>query len=104
MRKAAAIGRGTHTHIGALNEVEEQMAALWRRIENPAVQDLCVDWGMDAEYYPEIIPDLYAGEPLWLTARLPHQPRAVTLCGELDRSHGRSDAQPAAPVAEPDSR
>jgi Ca-activated chloride channel family protein len=84
MRKAAAIGRGSHTHIGALTEVEERMAGLWSRIENPAVQNLCVDWGMNAEFYPEIIPDLYAGEPLWLYARLPRSPRQVTVCGELD--------------------
>ena len=38
---------------------------------------------MDAEFYPEVIPDLYAGEPLWLTARLPYEPREVTICGEL---------------------
>jgi Ca-activated chloride channel family protein len=84
MRKAAAIGRGNHTHIGRLDEVTERMGALWARIENPAVQDICVDWGMDAEFFPEIIPDLYAGEPLWLYARLPAEPRAVTLCGKLD--------------------
>jgi Ca-activated chloride channel family protein len=57
---------------------------LWARIENPALQDICVDWGMDTEFFPEIIPDLYAGEPLWLYARLPAEPRAVTLCGKLD--------------------
>jgi Ca-activated chloride channel family protein len=84
MRKAAAIGRGSHTRIGALSEVGERMAGLWRRIENPAIQNLCVDWGMRAEFYPEIIPDLYAGEPLWLYARLPRSPREVTVCGELD--------------------
>ena len=38
---------------------------------------------MDAEFYPEVVPDLYAGEPLWLYARLPHEPREVTICGEL---------------------
>jgi Ca-activated chloride channel family protein len=83
MRKAARIGRGSHTHIGHRDEVTLRMASLWARIENPAVQDLCVDWGMPAEYYPEIIPDLYAGEPLWLFARLPREPATVTLCGEL---------------------
>ena len=84
MRKAAEIGRGSHTHVGQLNDVEARMSSLWARIENPAVQNLCVDWGMDAEYYPEIVPDLYAGEPLWLFARLPYPPGEVTLCGELD--------------------
>jgi Ca-activated chloride channel family protein len=84
MRTAAEIGRGNHTHIGRLDEVAERMAALWTRIENPALQDICVDWGTDAEFYPEIIPDLYAGEPLWLLARLPLEPREIRLCGNLN--------------------
>jgi Ca-activated chloride channel family protein len=60
------------------------MSSLWQRIGHPALQDICVDWGMPAESYPEIIPDLYAGDPLWVFARLPAAPREVTLCGELD--------------------
>ncbi len=84
MRKSAEIGRGSHTHIGKPDEVEEQITALWARIENPAIQNICVDWGMEAEFYPEVIPDLYAGEPLWLYARLPREPNDVTICGELD--------------------
>jgi Ca-activated chloride channel family protein len=84
MRKSAEIGRGSHTHIGRPEEVEERITGLWARIENPAVQNICVDWGMDAEFYPEVVPDLYSGEPLWLYARLPHLPREVTVCGELE--------------------
>ena len=84
MRKSAEIGRGSHTHIGRLEEVEERMTGLWSRIENPAIQNICVDWGMNAEFYPEVVPDLYAGEPLWLYARLPFEPREVTICGELE--------------------
>jgi Ca-activated chloride channel family protein len=84
MRKSAEIGRGSHTHIGHVDEVAERITSLWSRIENPAVQNVCVDWGMDAEFYPEVIPDLYAGEPLWVRARLPREPREVTVCGELD--------------------
>ena len=84
MRKSAEIGRGSHTHIGHVDEVEERITSLWSRIENPAVQNICVDWGMDAEFYPEVIPDLYAGEPLWVQARLPREPREVMVCGELD--------------------
>ena len=71
------------------------MAALWARIRHPALQNVCVDWGMEAEFYPEIIPDLYAGEPLWLYARLPREPREVTVCGELDGRHWETTAQPA---------
>ena len=84
MRKAAEIGRGNHTRIGRLNEVEESMSRLWARIQNPAIKNICVDWGMDADFYPAIVPDLYAGEPLWLYARLPFQPSEVTICGELE--------------------
>jgi Ca-activated chloride channel family protein len=84
MRKSAEIGRGSHLHIGRLAEVEERISRLWARIENPAIQNICVDWGMDAEFYPEVVPDLYAGEPLWLFARLPREPLQVSICGELE--------------------
>ena len=84
MRKAAEIGRGSYVHIGKPDEVEEQMSALWGRIQLPALTDICVDWGDSAEFYPEIIPDLYAGEPLWLLARLPSEPTLIGLCGNLN--------------------
>jgi Ca-activated chloride channel family protein len=95
MRKAAEIGRGTHTHIGRLDEVEERMSQLWTRIRLPALADICVDWGQEAESYPEVIPDLYAGEPLWLVARLPLQPHDVRLCGRLGDSAWEQRLDPA---------
>ncbi len=84
MRKAAEIGRGSYVHIGKPEEVEAQMSALWNRIKLPALTDICVEWGDSAEYYPEIIPDLYAGEPLWILARLPSEPTMIGLCGNLN--------------------
>jgi Ca-activated chloride channel family protein len=48
---------------------------------------------VDAEFYPEVIPDLYAGEPLWLHARLPHEPGQVTVCGDLDGRYWESTAR-----------
>jgi Ca-activated chloride channel family protein len=84
MRKTAEIGRGSYVHIGKPEEVEEQMSALWGRIQIPALTDICVEWGDAAEYYPEIIPDLYAGEPLWLLARLTGEPTSIDLCGTLN--------------------
>jgi Ca-activated chloride channel family protein len=101
MRKAAVIGRGSHSRIGHAAEVEERMSALWARIQTPALQNVCIDWGMNAEFYPEIIPDLYAGEPLWLYARLPFEPREVIVCGELDgawwETAGSSAPRPGGP-------
>ncbi|NNK37931.1 MAG: marine proteobacterial sortase target protein [Xanthomonadales bacterium] len=94
MRKAAEIGRGSHTHIGKLDEVAERMASLWTRIQHPALQDICVDWGTEAEFYPEIVPDLYAGEPLWLSARLTREPSEVLVCGELEGRYWETVARP----------
>jgi Ca-activated chloride channel family protein len=84
MRKTAEIGRGSYVHIAKPEEVAEQMSALWGRIQLPALTDICVEWGEAAEYYPEVIPDLYAGEPLWLLARLPSEPTMIGLCGTLN--------------------
>ena len=84
MRKTAEIGRGSYVHIGKPDEVEERMAALWARIQLPALTDICVNWGDSAEFFPEFIPDLYAGEPLWLFARLPSEPTMIGLCGDLN--------------------
>jgi Ca-activated chloride channel family protein len=83
MRKAAEIGRGTYTHIGRMDQVAREMNFLWDRIERPALSDICIDWGQDAETYPEVIPDLYAGEPLWLTAKFDTLPQSVDLCGHF---------------------
>jgi Ca-activated chloride channel family protein len=84
MRKAAEIGRGSFVQIAKPEEVGERMSSLWQRIELPALTDICVDWGDSAEYYPEIVPDLYAGQPLWLIARMPSSPGVIELCGKLD--------------------
>ncbi len=84
MRKTAEIGRGSFVHIAKPDEVETQMSALWGRIQLPALTNICVNWGDAAEYFPEVIPDLYAGEPLWLLARLPAEPTMIGLCGELN--------------------
>ncbi len=95
MRKAAEIGRGHPTHIGQLDQVGERMTALWNRIRLPAVSGIRLDWGAGVEYYPEIIPDLYAGEPLWVVARLPRMPSGVEVVGELNGSEWRHFATPA---------
>ena len=94
MRKAAEIGRGSHTHIGKLAEVEERMSRLWSHIRLPALSDICVDWGTDAEFYPEIIPDLYAGEPLWIVARMPLQPSQIRVCGLLNGQYWEDESAP----------
>jgi Ca-activated chloride channel family protein len=72
MRKAAEAGRGTFTTIGALHEVNEKMERLFRKLEQPQVTDIAVDWpgGSAVESYPPAVPDLYAGEPVVVRARI----------------------------------
>ena len=73
MSEAAEIGRGTYTFIGAMDEVEEHMDALFQQISAPLLTDIEVVWpeGMKAVAYPDPIPDLYAGDPVVFVARTP---------------------------------
>lgn len=64
MREAARFGRGSHTHIGALDEVGDRMAALFTQLSQPAAVDLRVSWPAPVEAWPERLPDLYLGQPL----------------------------------------
>jgi len=71
MRKAAEAGRGTFTTISALQEVGEQMDRLFRKLENPQVTNIDVEWpgGTLVDAYPTTVPDLYLGEPVSIRAR-----------------------------------
>jgi len=72
MTAAARTGRGSFVFIGDLSEVSNQMQALFAKIETPAVVKISVDgFSADAEVSPFPIPDLYAGDPIVLTIRVP---------------------------------
>ena len=68
MRKAAQFGRGTYTHIGDAAAVASTMQALFDKLEHVALADVLVDWPDAVELYPQQVPDLYAGEPIIVTA------------------------------------
>jgi Ca-activated chloride channel homolog len=70
MKKAAEAGRGTFTFIGDVREVKDKMGALLRKIESPILTDMRIVWPGAAVAYPSKLPDLYAGEPVLLTAEL----------------------------------
>ncbi len=84
MRKLAQSGRGSYTNIGKMEEIQEQMSALWQRISLPALSDICIDWGQAAEMYPPVIPDLYAGDSLMVTAKMASRSDEVSLCGHYN--------------------
>lgn len=71
MTRAAELGRGAFTHIGAVEQVEERMRGLFAKLENPAVTGLSAKFSdANADVTPAIIPDVYRDEPLVLAAKL----------------------------------
>jgi Ca-activated chloride channel family protein len=71
LTRAAKFGRGSLTLIATPGEVDERMNELFRKLESPVLSDIEVHWNDRVEMWPARIPDLYAGEPLVVTARLP---------------------------------
>ncbi|WPD23995.1 MAG: marine proteobacterial sortase target protein [Candidatus Electrothrix scaldis] len=64
MTRAAAMGRGSYTFIGKLEEVQEKMTTLFAMLEQPALTQLHLTGADDFEILPSPLPDLYQGEPL----------------------------------------
>jgi Ca-activated chloride channel family protein len=83
MRKAAEWGRGEHLFIASTDEVAERVGVLLRKLEMPALTDVAVDWpaASEAEVWPGRIPDLYAGAPLLIAARLARLPQRLRVRG-----------------------
>jgi Ca-activated chloride channel family protein len=90
MRKAAEAGRGSYTFISALHEVQERMDSLFRKLENPQVTDIEVQWpsGTIVDTYPAVVPDLYLGEPVTVLAHASGEFRP----GDVVRISGNSVA------------
>jgi Ca-activated chloride channel family protein len=72
MRRIARYGRGACDFIASPEEVEDRVDAFLRRIDRPVLADLRLDWDgappLDA--YPLRLPDVHAGEPLFVSLRL----------------------------------
>lgn len=66
MTRAAAMGRGTFSYIGKIEEVNATMTQLFEKLENPVLSgmQLEVDDDVVIEMYPSPLPDLYMGEPV----------------------------------------
>ncbi|MDM9621760.1 marine proteobacterial sortase target protein [Rhizobium sp. S96] len=91
MTKAAEMGRGTFTQIGSSDQVASRMGELFAKLQNPAMTDIAATFdGVKAEdITPNPMADLYAGEPVVLTAELPEEKPA----GKL-QIIGKTGAQP----------
>ena len=87
MSKAAQFGAGTFTYIGRIDEVKEQMDALFAKLESPMLKGVRIDWddAEGVEAWPRQIPDLYSGEPvvvLFSAARLGRELTVSGLAGD----------------------
>jgi Ca-activated chloride channel family protein len=69
MNRAAEFGRGTFTFISDIHEVGEKMAALFQKLETPALTDVKAQWPMVVDMWPSVVGDLYQGEPVVIVGK-----------------------------------
>ena len=77
MGEAAKMGRGIFTYIGSVDQVQEKMLSLLTKLQHPAITDIELQLNADTlqsnrqlEFYPNVISDLYKGEPLVFSYKL----------------------------------
>ena len=83
MTKAAQLGRGTFSYIGASHEVEQKMATLLQKLRSPVMSNIQLESDQSMESYPARVPDLYRGEPLVISFRSTEPPKQLELHGEI---------------------
>ena len=85
MRKAAEFGHGSYTFVEDEAQVAARMGRLFEKLEAPALANLAAGFSGDpaGESWPKQLPDLYGGEPVILTARLPSMEGELSLIGTL---------------------
>ncbi len=84
MTRAAELGRGTFTHIGSVEQVEDRMRGLFAKLENPAVTGLAAKFSdAAADLTPSALPDVYRDEPLVLAAKLDSLAGSVEIKGRV---------------------
>lgn len=84
MTRAAELGRGTFTHIGSVEQVEDRMRSLFAKLENPAVTNLTAKFSdAHADMTPAALPDIYRDEPLVLAAKLDKLAGSVEIKGRI---------------------
>ncbi len=84
----ARAGRGAAEYVGERESPEQAVARLYKRLDRPLLTDLALAYDGIAprESEPEQLPDLFAGQPLTVVAKLAHAPGrspSVTLTGRL---------------------
>jgi Ca-activated chloride channel family protein len=95
MGEAARVGKGSFTYIGASAQVQEKMHALLAQLTQPALTDIGIDLTgagtSTSEFYPAILADLYAGQPLLVSYRSDAAIDSISVSGKLAHSTWNTD-------------
>jgi len=85
MDRAAKFGRGTHTYIGKVSEIQTKMETLFSKLESPVLTNIHIQWPENCivESWPQNIPDLYLGEPLLISTKSDSLPESLTITGKI---------------------
>ncbi len=88
MSEAASLGRGTFTYIGKIEEVQEKMSQLFQKLNHPVLSDVEMIWKeeSDIDYWPNPIHDLYIGEPLIVSLKLPKDQKQLIIKGNTSQT------------------
>jgi Ca-activated chloride channel family protein len=102
MRGAARFGRGTFTNVASTTEVASRMGELWSKLDSPLLAQIELAWQGTGrvEAWPERVPDLYAGEPLVVVARLGAATSGLQVTGQR-RGQAFASELPLGSVASP---
>lgn len=87
LRDGARFGRGSYTFIGDTGQIHGRMSELITQLTSPVLRDIEIHWPAEVDVVPERLPDLYAGQPLLVTARADRLAGEVTVSG---RQEGRA--------------
>ncbi|QMU60441.1 MAG: marine proteobacterial sortase target protein [Gammaproteobacteria bacterium] len=93
MSEAASLGRGTFTYIGKIEEVQEKMTQLFQKLNHPVLSDIEMIWKDDSniDHWPNPIHDLYIGEPLIVSLRLPKDQKQLIIKGHTNQTDWSTD-------------
>lgn len=85
MNRAAKYGRGSHSYIGDQSEVSQKMRALFSKLAHPVLTDITINANNNEslEQWPNLIPDLYQGEPIMLVLKAEALPEQISISGHF---------------------
>lgn len=85
MKKAARFGRGTFTFIADIQQSREKIQSLFDKISAPQLTHISIVWPphTEVESWPQKIPDLYDGQPLWIKAKINRRAGDINISGRL---------------------